>query len=75
MTEVHLAPILFHRGLPPEELKSAIDGGFAKVATHTTLAAAIETAVESGGASDLVLVAGSFYLVGEAIRFFDSPLS
>jgi dihydrofolate synthase/folylpolyglutamate synthase len=69
--EVHLATVDFNRAVPAAELKVAIGSLFPRVYTHESLPAAISSAVETSEASDLILVTGSFYLVGEALRLMN----
>jgi dihydrofolate synthase/folylpolyglutamate synthase len=66
--EVFLAPIDFHRALAPSELREAIQGHFESVEAYNRLSEALKDAVAASGPTDVVLVTGSFYLVGEAIR-------
>lgn len=61
---VHLAPIDFHRALPPEEVASALSRGAATV--HGSVPEALAAAADEAGPARLVVVTGSFYLVGEA---------
>ncbi len=63
----HLTPISFHRGVPPSEIESQIHGVMPCKA-HVTLAAALEAAIEDTTSEDLIVVTGSFYLVGEVGR-------
>ena len=69
---VHLAPIDFHRAVPPAELKIAIGALFDELFAHESLEDAMDAAIASTGASDVILVTGSFYLVGELIRLLQS---
>lgn len=69
MSTAHFAPIDFHRSLPPQEVASACP---VPAAPHGTLAEAIEAACVSTPKGGTILVTGSFYLVGEAIRFLRS---
>lgn len=65
--EAHVAPIDFFRATPTESMSKELQKlSVAKVVEHPTLGDAIEEACESGLP---VLVTGSFYLVGEAIRW------
>lgn len=70
---VHLAPIDFHRAVAPEVLKDTIGGLFEEVTAHKSLNDAIQAAFASAEASDVILVTGSFYLVGEVIRLLTLP--
>ncbi len=73
--EVHIAPINFHRAIEPTALQASISGLFPETRAHSSLAEAIGSAIRNSEASDLILVTGSFYLVGEAIRLAQEGLS
>ncbi|MCB8933086.1 MAG: bifunctional folylpolyglutamate synthase/dihydrofolate synthase [Fimbriimonadaceae bacterium] len=61
---VHLAPIDFHRALPMREVGSALPDLHPK--EHASVAEALTAAAQDAGREGLVVVTGSFYLVGEA---------
>ena len=63
---VHLAPFASHRSRSVEELAQAITGWGPQ--THASVAEALDAACAHAPADAVVLVAGSFYLVGEAGR-------
>lgn len=65
---VHTAiftPIDFHRAVAPEKLEKEVQGTFRETLVAKSVDEAINQALARTGASDLILVAGSFYLVGE----------
>ncbi len=62
------APIDFHRAVPPEELLSEVGGLFSECIATKSMDEAIQLALEKAGPADLILVTGSFYLVGEVGR-------
>ena len=61
---VILAPIQHDRSLQPQELSEAV-GCLAGATCVASSSEAVQTAVDATTADDLVLVTGSFYLVGE----------
>jgi dihydrofolate synthase/folylpolyglutamate synthase len=73
--EVLLAPIQYHRAMPPDDIRAGILDHFREVLTYPNLGAAIEAAIRSTSESDLIVVTGSFYLVGDAIRFVEESLT
>jgi len=68
VSSVHVVPIQFHRALPPADVAAGLSGLVPKVAVHSTLAEGLAAACEDASADDLVVVAGSFYLLGEIVR-------
>ena len=65
----HVAPIQFHRALPPEDVALELRDQVAVVVTHDSVADALSVARRDAQNGALILVTGSFYLVGEATRF------
>jgi len=63
--EIHLIPVDFHRALAPTVIAEGISGLHAKVLVHATADEGLAAAV---AANSDILVAGSFYLVGEIGR-------
>lgn len=61
---VHVAPIAFHRALAPGDIVAELKGRC--VTVHPSVRSALEAAALEAGGSGLVVVTGSFYLVGEA---------
>jgi folylpolyglutamate synthase/dihydropteroate synthase len=64
----YLVPIDFHRTLRPEDLQQAllpIRNPGQTIEIFSDAVAGFHKALENAGEGDLVLVAGSFYLVGE----------
>jgi dihydrofolate synthase/folylpolyglutamate synthase len=68
VTSVHVVPIEFHRAVPPNEVAAAIDGLLPSVRIHETREQGLEAATAEAGENDLIVVTGSFYLVGEVGR-------
>lgn len=60
----HVVPISFHRARPVEETAELLQRMLPRVACHPTIAEGLASARAEGG---LVLVTGSFYLVGEVV--------
>lgn len=67
--EAFATPIDVHRSLPPAEIETALKNYVPTVTACASAEAAIGQALEAAGESDIVLVTGSFYLVGEAGRY------
>ncbi|MCC7229948.1 MAG: bifunctional folylpolyglutamate synthase/dihydrofolate synthase [Fimbriimonadaceae bacterium] len=65
---VHFAPIDFHRAADPFELESLVGSMFASSQAHRSLEVALANAIDEADPEDLILVTGSFYLVGEVGR-------
>ncbi len=61
----HVVPIDFHRAYPVDEARAAIERAGIPAVTHDNLGSGLAAAAESGAP---VVVTGSFYLVGEALR-------
>ncbi|MBC8065003.1 MAG: hypothetical protein H7Y17_09245, partial [Chlorobia bacterium] len=70
VAEVIFAPIDFHRAVQPGQLMELAGGLFAKALAAETLDGAIQAAISATSPDDLILVSGSFYLVGEVGRLF-----
>jgi len=68
VTSAHFAPIDFHRAVEPLELKETAGSLFKASKWYPTLDDAINAAKEEAGHDGIVLVTGSFYLVGEVGR-------
>ncbi len=64
--EIHFAPIDFHRSRKTSDLMSEAGWLFQSAYEHESVADALESAASSN--PDLILVTGSFYLVGEVGR-------
>jgi dihydrofolate synthase/folylpolyglutamate synthase len=69
----HVVPIDFHRALPASEVAAALRGLVPQVAVHDSVAQGIAAAEAEAGKDDLILVTGSFYLVGDVGRFLNLP--
>jgi dihydrofolate synthase/folylpolyglutamate synthase len=59
-------PIDFHRTLPAEAVREALAPFVPDAASAPTVGEALERAMEQSGEADVILITGSFYLVGEA---------
>ncbi|HJP83682.1 MAG TPA: hypothetical protein VJ835_09270, partial [Fimbriimonadaceae bacterium] len=58
----------YHRAIPPEQLFALAGSFFKKSSPFKNLETAVQYAMEVTGPKDLILVTGSFYLVGEVGR-------
>lgn len=65
---VHLTPIEFRRTYDAETLSRSLAGATATVVCHPDAGRALSAALADAGERGIVLVAGSFYLVGEVGR-------
>ncbi len=61
-----------YRALSPESLRSAAEGKVRIIEEVPTVADAIRRAVESSGPDDVVCIAGSLYVVGEAKAYLEN---
>ncbi|MCW5940986.1 MAG: bifunctional folylpolyglutamate synthase/dihydrofolate synthase [Fimbriimonadaceae bacterium] len=68
---VHLTPIDFRRTYDVASLSRAFTGSSLPVALHPDAKTALAAALQDAGEEGVVLVAGSFYLVGEVGRLLD----
>ena len=66
VTRAHVAPINFHRALPPADVALELYDQVATVETHASVFDALAAALQSAQDGELIVVTGSFYLVGEA---------
>lgn len=64
----HVVPIDFHRALSVETIGLALSKLLETTSVHQSLCEGIDAAREDAGDQDLIVVAGSFYLVGEVGR-------
>jgi dihydrofolate synthase/folylpolyglutamate synthase len=64
--EAHVAPINFHRALPPGDVALELNDQVPSVQTHPSVSDALSAAVDAAQDGALIVVTGSFYLVGEA---------
>ena len=67
--KAHVAPIQFHRALPPQDVALELRDQVASVETHASVPDALAAAARDAQSGAVILVTGSFYLVGEAARF------
>jgi dihydrofolate synthase/folylpolyglutamate synthase len=61
----------YARALPPEQVAQAAQKYVSRVCTKPSVAAAIEHALATVQSHEAVCVAGSLYLVGEALAYFE----
>ena len=69
---VHVVPIDFHRATPVERMVAWLKPGFGDVRGHATALEGLDAAVGEANSDQVVLVTGSFYLVGELLREIQS---
>jgi dihydrofolate synthase / folylpolyglutamate synthase len=62
---VHIAPIDFHRAVDPADLERVLRPRVANTHAHCSVGEAIDAAMVDCEPDDILLVTGSFYLVGE----------
>jgi dihydrofolate synthase / folylpolyglutamate synthase len=67
----HLVPINFHRALTTDEIANALTDLGIENRRHKTLRKGLDAAKAEAGSDGLILVTGSFYLVGEVGRALD----
>jgi dihydrofolate synthase/folylpolyglutamate synthase len=65
---VQISPIDSPRALEPEESRRIASMFFEHVGTHLSLSEALNAAQKAAGPTGLVVVAGSNYLAGEALK-------
>jgi dihydrofolate synthase/folylpolyglutamate synthase len=68
VSNAHVVPIDFHRAYPPEETCRVLGELGIPAVAHSDLSSGLAAAARDAGNSAAVLVTGSFYLVGEALR-------
>jgi dihydrofolate synthase/folylpolyglutamate synthase len=73
-SEAHVVPIDFHRAYPVDETAGALaELGF-QVTRHDDLSEGLDQAADAAGPDGIVLVTGSYYLVGEILRLIQPAL-
>lgn len=71
-SEAHVSPIDFHRALPPKEVKQALEKLEIPSESYQSVEEAVSAALDSARRQQAVLlVAGSFYLLGEVGPLLD----
>jgi len=65
---VHVVPVDFHRATSVDKMVAELKPLFPKIQGHQTPTEGLDAAVEQAGTNDIVLVTGTFYLVGELLR-------
>lgn len=68
VASAHVVPIQFHRALPPADVAAGLSGLVPSVYVHASLAEGLEAACADAAPEDLIVVAGSFYLLGEIVK-------
>jgi dihydrofolate synthase/folylpolyglutamate synthase len=68
VVDAHVVPIGFHRARPVEETAAILAELLPRVQVHGSVGEGLDMALED---SELVLVTGSFYLVGEVVSELD----
>ena len=71
VNEFFVTPVDFHRSMDPKELSSNLNELGYRATNYESVQSAIEAACLTEDAND-ILVCGSFYLVGEAMRLLQS---
>ncbi len=68
VSSAHIVPIDFHRAVSPNEIAAQISSLISSTA-HSSIAEGLDIALKECGPEDVIVVTGSFYLVGEVARF------
>ncbi len=68
VSTVHVVPISFHRSTPVPDMVEHLQKTFSTVTGHESVMDGVDAAVAESQPDDIVLVTGSFYMVGEVIR-------
>lgn len=68
VSDVHVVPISFHRAVSPLETADRIRHIFLQASIYPDIPSGITQAVAETGPEDIILVTGSFYLVGEVLK-------
>ena len=68
VASVHVVPIDFHRATPVEKMVGWLEPSFSRVVGHKTPMEGLFAAIDEATSDEVVLVTGSFYLVGELLR-------
>jgi dihydrofolate synthase/folylpolyglutamate synthase len=68
VSTVHVVPISFHRTTPVPDMVGHLQKTFPNVVGHNSIEEGLEAAITESQPEDIILVTGSFYLVGEVIR-------
>lgn len=66
--QAHVSPIYFHRALDPQIVAQAMSP-IAPSTPHATLEEAIRASIRDAGSEGTIVVTGSFYLVGDVLRW------
>jgi dihydrofolate synthase / folylpolyglutamate synthase len=70
--EAHFSPINFHRAVSPIDLVAGMGAKFPKAFAHTDVRSAVQKAFDACSEQDVLLVTGSFYLLGEVSEVLQS---
>jgi len=68
ISSAHIVPIDFHRSLPTGDIEHALRPLISKTKSHNSVEDGIRSAEQEASGEDVILVTGSFYLVGEVGR-------
>jgi dihydrofolate synthase/folylpolyglutamate synthase len=68
VSSVHVVPIDFHRATSVDKMVAWLEPRFEKVVGHMTPMEGLLSAVDEATPDEVVLVTGSFYLIGELLR-------
>ena len=68
VAEALAVPVDFHRALPPGQIRDELQRFVPKVRAVGSASDGVCAALEAAGADDVILITGSFYLVGEVGR-------
>lgn len=68
VASVHVVPIDFHRATPVEKMVGWLEPSFSRVVGYKTPMEGLFAAIDEATSDEVVLVTGSFYLVGELLR-------
>ncbi|MDR3691203.1 MAG: bifunctional folylpolyglutamate synthase/dihydrofolate synthase [Fimbriimonas sp.] len=66
--EAHVVPVDFHRATPVPVMAEKLRDFYPKVVEHDSAVMGLDAAIDSAAPNEIVLVTGTFYLVGEILR-------
>jgi dihydrofolate synthase/folylpolyglutamate synthase len=75
LTKAHVCPINFYRAQPPDEIASVLLSLNVDSAIHPTLEDGVNSIVAESSNDALLVVTGSFYLVGEILALHANSVS
>ena len=68
VSSVSVVPVDFHRATPVEKMVSQLESLFPQVTGYATPLEGLDAAVANAAPDEVILVTGTFYLVGELLR-------